>query len=81
MYFNTLNNLFSKKINISTKILCLFDILRQTFIYYRYFVTALFIKDLILNTTVEKLPYLIPFRCFVMFPYIYFILVPCLYVP
>ena len=75
MYFNTLNNIFSRKINITTKILCFFDLMRQTFIYYRYFVTILFIKDLITNTTVEKLPYLIPFISFIIFPYFYFIVI------
>lgn len=72
MYFNTLNNLFSRNISLSIRFLCLFDFYRQTFIYFRYFIMILFIKRLITETTIDDILYLIPFIVFVILPYMYF---------
>jgi hypothetical protein len=72
MYFNTLNNLFSRNISLSIRFLCLFDFYRQTFIYFRYFIMILFIKRLVTETTINDILYLIPFIVFVILPYMYF---------
>lgn len=72
MYFNTLNNLFSRHISLSIRFLCLFDFYRQTFIYFRYFIMILFIKRLVTETTINDILYLIPFIVFVILPYMYF---------
>ena len=72
MYFNTLNNLFSRNISLSIRFLCLFDLYRQTFIYFRYFIMILFIKRLVTETTINDILYLIPFIVFVILPYMYF---------
>jgi len=72
MYFNTLNNLFSRNISLSIRFLCLFDFYRQTFIYFRYFIMILFIKRLVTKTTINDILYLIPFIVFVILPYMYF---------
>lgn len=72
MYFNTLNNLFSRNISLSIRFLCLFDFYRQTFIYFRYFIMILFIKRLVTETTIDDILYLIPFIVFVILPYMYF---------
>ena len=72
MYFNTLNNLFSRNISLLIKYLCLFDFYGQTFIYFRYFIMILFIKRLVTETTINDIIYLIPFIVFVILPYMYF---------
>lgn len=77
MYFNCLNNILTKNISIYIKILCIFDILKITLIYFRYFVMGLFIKKLI-HLKEDDIMIIIPFLIFIGIPYIYFIFVQAL---
>ena len=72
MYFNTLNNLFSRNISLSIRFLCLFDFYRQNQLYTNQSGQNLFIKRLVTETTINDILYLIPFIVFVILPYMYF---------